>query len=58
MKGEVGELKVLFDFAPQSRHHASLSTHTHTHTLVYMLTLSIKAKSPKQSLGMCVQLVK
>lgn len=30
MKGEVGELKVLFDFAPQSRYHGSLSTQMHT----------------------------
>lgn len=30
MKGEVGELKVLSDFAPQSRYHGSLSTQMHT----------------------------
>lgn len=33
MKGEVGELKVLFDFSPQSRYYASLHTHSSTHAL-------------------------
>ena len=55
MKGEVGGLKVLFDFAPQSRYHASLHTHTHTYphtcthidTLIYMLTHSCWAKESK-----------
>ena len=35
MKGEVGELKENFDFAPQSRYHASLSTHTCVHYVVH-----------------------
>lgn len=54
MKGEVGELKVLFDFAPQSRYHESLSTHTHTNACTVLSLCEAVEPESKVRATVCV----